>query len=361
MPARAELIEALPASPGVVALFDAGQHCVLLAASGDVRAFTGKRVAALTSEHDTSTLQIRCLLCPSMFEAERAYLQFARSLMPQTCRSVTDRWRCWFLRVDPQRGRWAPASLEEAAADGSVFIGPMPEKHAPARLGELLDDVFDLCRYPVELTKAPRGKPCAYYEMGRCLAPCAGLEAFGSFAARFAQALDALESRAAVAAAIEAKMNTAASDMQFERAAELRAHYQRLSTRAGHSFEHIAPAPMWARLAVVPGNDGQAGLFAVRADGIAQIARVARRATPSDLEPLLELIGHCLTRRVEPPFERRGVEEMWLACRRLFRKRRAEVYLVPEEAVDPSRLLSSVRREPIAEEESDSESRTEQP
>lgn len=361
MPARAELLEALPATPGALALFDERQHCVLLAASGDVRAFADRRAASITAHAESSSFQVRCLLCPSMFEAELAYLHLARSHMPQTCRSVTDRWRCWFLRLDPQRGRWSPATLEEAAADPSTFIGPLPDKHAPTRLGELLDDLFDLCRYPAELAKAPHGRACAYHDMSRCPAPCAGLEPLDSFTARFREAISALESHAALSAAIEARMNAAASGMHFERAAELRAHHHRLHARVGQSLAHIAPAPTWARLAVVPGNDHHASLFVIRVSGVERVARLPRKVGSGDLAALLEPLRQRLRRRVEPPFDRAGVEEMWLACRRLFRKRRAEVYLVPEEAADPARLLAAVRREPVGDDEPDSETRTETP
>lgn len=361
MPARVELLHAIPASPGALALFDSHQRCVLLAASGDVRAFAVRRAGSIACQGDSAALEVRCLLCPSMFEADLAYLRFARSLMPATCRSVTDRWRCWYLRLDSQRGRWSPASLEEAAGDGSVFVGPMPDKHAPTRLGELLDDVFDLCRYPAELAKAPQGKACAYQEMGRCPAPCAGLESLDSFSARFARVIDALHSRRALAQAIERQMADAAAATHFERATELRAHLQRLIARGGQSFEHIAPAQVWARLAVVPGNDGLTSLFAVRASGIELIARIPRKINSTDLASSIEPIRQRLGRRVEPPFDRIGVEETWLACRRLFRKRRAEVYLHPQEAVDLSRLLAAVQRETSIEEEPDSETRTEQP
>lgn len=361
MPARADLLDAIPASPGAVALFDADQRCVLLAASGDVRAFATRRAGLITCHDGSAAHQVRCLLCPSMFEAELAYLRFARSLMPTTCRSVTDRWRCWYLRLDPQRGRWSPASLEEAEADGSVFIGPMPDKHAPSRLGELLDDLFDLCRYPAELARAPQGKVCAYHEMGRCPGPCAGLEARAAFDARFVQAIAALGSHTVLREAIEALMGAAAASMHFERAAELRAHLHCLDARSGRPFEHMGPAPTWARLAVVPGNDGRCSLFAVRSGGVELIVRTSRKADLADLDPLVELIRDRLSRRVEPPFDRFGIEEVWLACRRLFRKRRAEMYLDGQEAVDIPRLLAAVRREAIVDEEPDSETRTEQP
>src|SRR5947207_15818153 len=55
-----------------------------------------------------------------------------------------------------------------------MFVGPVEDKHAAARLIELVEDLFDLCRYYNILLESPRGKACAYKEMGKCPAPCDG-------------------------------------------------------------------------------------------------------------------------------------------------------------------------------------------
>lgn len=356
---EADLAE-VPVGFGAVGLFDGQGQCSLLAATGDMRGFCTRRSSVLlgAKTHDAEAM-VRCLPRGSMFEAELAYLHAARAFMPQTSRSITDRWRSWYLRLDLEKRRWSPCSLEELQATDtqSVVIGPMSDKHAPNKLGEILDDVFDLCRYPTELAKTPHGKACAYHEMGRCPAPCQGLEAWDSFTARFGEAAAAAQSMDALLEAINERMNEAALEMDFERAHDLQSLAQRLQSRGGADLTHICDACTWALIAVVPQAGGGARLYVVRANGIRDLGSVAR--TPdSEIDRVLETIEHTASGRLEPPYAREGVEEGWLACRRLFRKRRAESYLTRAEALEVDTLLAAVRREPPpVEEEADSETR----
>jgi excinuclease UvrABC nuclease subunit len=55
-----------------------------------------------------------------------------------------------------------------------VDVGPFAAKRQGAVLVSFLEDAFDLCRYYDELEKAPRGRACDYFDMGRCPGPCDG-------------------------------------------------------------------------------------------------------------------------------------------------------------------------------------------
>lgn len=355
-PAAASDFDAAPSSHGVVAVDHAGR-CSLLAATGDIRAFCHKRAPTLL-DHGVHDVDVRILPCPSMFEAELAYLRTARSIMPEAARAATDRWRSWYLLLDLVAGKWSPGSLEShPQTASSILIGPMPDKHAPTRLGELIDDVFDLCRYPAELAKAPHGRACAYFEMGRCPAPCQGSEPLDVFLARFAEAAAALRSSDALARAIETKMTASAASLDFERASTLRAHLQRLQGRSAHIFDAIADARDWSRVIVIPGNDNQTTIAVVRADGVRTLARVPADTTAAALAPVLPMIEAASAGAVDPPYARNEVEEAWLASRRMFSRRRREMYLTRAEGLDVDTLLTTIRRAPADEDEPETEAR----
>ncbi|GAB4382992.1 MAG: hypothetical protein Kow0022_01700 [Phycisphaerales bacterium] len=362
--AHEEDLSAVPAGFGVVALVDGQRRCLLLAATGDMPRFCTRRKSFfLEAARDDGQARVWVLPCGSMFEAELEYLRAARRFMPQRVASITDRWRTWYLRLDPRAGRWSACSLEDLSeADASnIVIGPMDERSMPIRLGELLDDVFDLCRFPTELARRPGGRVCVYHEMGRCPAPCAGLEVWESFLARFAEASASARSMEALRQAVHHHMQHAASKMDFERAHELQRLAQWLCSRRAAGLSHIGDVRTWALVAVVPQPSRAVRLYVVRADGTSDLGSVAGRPEAS-LEPMLALIERATGGSVEPPYPRAGVEESWVACRRLFRKRRAEVYLTRAEALEPDTLLAAVRREaPAVDEETDSETRAGQP
>jgi hypothetical protein len=356
---------AMPASHAVVAFFDAADACVLLAATADARAFCDKRVPAADSPGTPA--RVSALPSPSMFEAELAYLHAARRLLPDTYAGLIDAWKPWFLRLDPARGTWSPTNLHDHAP-GSLLFGPMPDKHAPPRLGEALDDAFDLCRHPAELAKAPAGRACPYKEMGRCPAPCDGSEPLPAFLERFAAAARALDSRDALVAAIEARMAAAAARAEFERAAHLKDLARRLTARGGRGLAHFAPLHAFARVAVVPSAAAGAGVYLCRADGITPLGRLHLEDTnpePTGGASLQPARAPDLSTRIAStaplppdffptPHQR---EELGLVTRRLFAARTPESFLTVNEASDPRILRRAARPNPGPEREPRSDRR----
>ena len=80
----------------------------------------------------------------------------------------------WFVHVDPDANFPRYVKTTDLAARTGVYLGPLEDKHAAARLIQLAEDAFDLCRYYNILVESPHAKACAYKEMGKCPAPCDG-------------------------------------------------------------------------------------------------------------------------------------------------------------------------------------------
>src|SRR5882724_2202377 len=110
----------------------------------------------------------------SGFEADWIYLEAARELFPRTYQGMVGFKPAWFVQVDPTNN--FPRYIKTIAPLGKrgLVIGPLEDKHAAARLIQLVEDSFDLCRYYNILVESPNAKACAYKEMGKCPAPCDG-------------------------------------------------------------------------------------------------------------------------------------------------------------------------------------------
>ena len=80
----------------------------------------------------------------------------------------------WFIHVNPEAEFPRYTKTIDLMQQAGVLIGPIADKHAAARLIQLVEDAFELCRYYAILIQAPHGKACAYKEMGKCPAPCDG-------------------------------------------------------------------------------------------------------------------------------------------------------------------------------------------
>ncbi|MFI4896879.1 MAG: hypothetical protein ACIARR_03540, partial [Phycisphaerales bacterium JB059] len=176
----------LPARPGVIVFEGDDGQTILLAATGDLRRFALTRLGRPDDQTPASrenlapiTARLRARVVGSAFEGDALYLEEARARLPGAYRSMLDTRRAWCVHLDPEADPPVWRRLDLLGAPGEpispeTIIGPFRDKHAATRFAEHLDDLFDLCRTPRELEIAPRGRACAYKEMGRCDAPCDG-------------------------------------------------------------------------------------------------------------------------------------------------------------------------------------------
>lgn len=356
----------LPARPGVVSFETADGEAALVASTGDVRAFAVKRLSADGPRVDLGpvTRWLRAVVCASSFEADGAYLEWARELAPRTYRAAVDRWRGWFLRLDADADLpvWKKTNLADAAdaADGgaaedpATLVGPINGKDPAARFGETLDDLFELCREPRLLAQRPDATACAYKEMGKCPAPCDGSEPMAAYRSRVRAAV-AMCSGAdgrGIGGAIEAiggEMKAAAQDMAFERAAELRVRGEALERLRGRPFRAVTTLDRFAVLAVLPA--GRAGWARLMWHGAGETlwvgdVRAGARSGVGDAERAASLLDGPRARCGKPfDLSRPAVERIGLVCHHLFSGRRSRsTLLAVSDDVALSDLAVALRR-----------------
>lgn len=107
--------------------------------------------------------------------------------------------------------------------DGSKYFGPYTDVGAMRLALDVVKRLYTVrsCRYDLP-TEAP-ARPCLDYHIGRCLAPCVGLQSAAQYAAMTGEILDVLGGKVYhVRARVQAEMRAAAQKMEFERAANLR-------------------------------------------------------------------------------------------------------------------------------------------
>ncbi|GAB5496419.1 MAG: hypothetical protein Phyf2KO_14990 [Phycisphaerales bacterium] len=189
-----EQIQTIPASYGVVCVRDTEGKTISLAASGDVRSFLAARLGPQAEGANdlrsvAGTYEI--MACLSLFEADLAFIREAAELEPGLHDRVTRKLRIWWLgtHTDTTRAEWVWETDPEAFDDSVRVIGPFLEKKGVRRHALNLDVAFELCRYPDELHRAPKGRSCAYKEMGKCPGACDGTESPREYESRLAEAL----------------------------------------------------------------------------------------------------------------------------------------------------------------------------
>jgi len=102
--------------------------------------------------------------------------------------------------------------------DGGYYFGPYPNVYAAQETVQLLQKVYPLRRCP-----GHQKRPCLYYHMGQCLGACfkeVPVEAYERNIRKIKSFLNGNVSQ--IKRELTAKMNDAAAELEFERAAEIR-------------------------------------------------------------------------------------------------------------------------------------------
>jgi excinuclease ABC subunit C len=113
--------------------------------------------------------------------------------------------------------------------DGSRYFGPYTDVRRMRSALDLVKRLYTVRSCHYDLPREAPARPCLDHHIGRCHAPCVGLQDESAYAAMIQEILDVLEGRTRrVGRRIRSAMETAAAELNFERAAELRDALARL-------------------------------------------------------------------------------------------------------------------------------------
>ena len=128
-----------------------------------------------------------------------------------------------YIRVNVQDPYPRATLARRTAKDGARYFGPYIGASAVRDVLELLRKTFRLRTCRQELPRKTPGRPCMNYEIGRCMAPCAGLCTQEEYRLQVLRALAFLNGDyQAVRDELTAEMKAASAKLEFERAAQIR-------------------------------------------------------------------------------------------------------------------------------------------
>src|SRR5882724_6930451 len=155
-----QFLHGVPARWVVYLFSDADDRPLPLLCVKNLRASLKRRLGSDEQTGPTKTVNyrdavrhVRWRRVDSAFEADWLYYEAARAVFPRTYQAMLGFRPAWFVHVNPNTPFPRYVKTIELSRPG-VYIGPVDDKHAAARLIELGEDVFDLCRYYNVLVEA---------------------------------------------------------------------------------------------------------------------------------------------------------------------------------------------------------------
>jgi excinuclease ABC subunit C len=126
------------------------------------------------------------------------------------------------VRIDPKEEFPSLQVVRKVRADGALYFGPFSSGGAVRETLKEIYRIFPLRHYPLTTCRR-RGRPCLFYQIGQCSAPCHGRISAAEYAGLVKGVVDLLSGREeAVVALLRERMTAAAAATRFEEAARLR-------------------------------------------------------------------------------------------------------------------------------------------
>jgi excinuclease UvrABC nuclease subunit len=346
-PADERCFRSLPAKPGVLVIEAADGSTLSLLTTADLRRAAVARLGPPARDTPPSprpdlrgiARNLRAVTVGSAFEADWAYLQLARSRLPDSYRHVRDRWQAWFVHCDA--GVPFPQWLKSAqpvqpASSQSACVGPFPDKHVAHRFIEMIEDAFDLCRYHHVLIQAPHATACAYKEMGRCPAPCDGSIDMQRYLQQVRDSITFARQPIASRQRWQADMVTSSARMDFEAAQRSKNRLDRTASALKPQFAHVRDIDEFRFLAVLPGERAnRARLMIVIGGDIWPLVDLSQEFDANAVVTAIQ--ERCAVHSVPMPLSEAEIENIGLACRHLLapraqaRRRRAAFLRLPDD------------------------------
>jgi len=314
-----------PRRAGVVVLLGEGDAVVLISAAADMRAFLADRLGT-SGERDGRRADLRPVTrrvlgyaCGTGMETQWLLGRIAMRRDAGLLRELMQRSAVHLLVFEQEPMRWRVMDSIGMAGPIGRWLGPLPRASTAQRIGEAIDEVFSLCRYPRELALAPGGTACAYKEMGKCPAACDGSEPLEAYRARFDGAWVLVGGGLDRAVALsERAMGEASAGLDFEGAA----HYKRAGELLGAVpiGEHrLSRGLRGMRTLVISPSAlrGWAGVWVFGEGGLTMIGGVREDAGRGTVERLIE---RALAVDALVSFSERSVHDLGLVTRVAYAK-----------------------------------------
>lgn len=222
-------LELLPTSPGCYIHKDKNGTIIYVGKAKNLR----NRVRSyFRGSHDTKTealvseiVDFEFIVTESNIEALLLEINLIKENKPKYNIMLKDDKSYPFIKITNER---YPRLIitRQVKKDGGLYFGPYPDVGAANEIKRLLDRIF-----PFRKCTNPPSKVCFYYHLGQCMAHTVCYKDEAYFKGMAQEVSDFLKGQDdKIIDELKLKMNTAAQNMEFERAAEYRDLIQAIGT-----------------------------------------------------------------------------------------------------------------------------------
>lgn len=218
----------LPAQPGVYLFHDRAGGIIYIGKAKSLRArvrnhFASDPVSVKNREMQRRTADVETIVVGSEAEALLLEANLIKEHHPPFNIQLRDDKRYPYIKVSVQEPFPRVYVTRRLENDGARYFGPYTEVGFVRHALDLVKRLYTVrsCRY--DLPREHPSRPCLDYHIGRCKAPCVGLQSEADYRAMIEEILDVLAGHTDdVRTRVQERMDRASRVLDFERAASLR-------------------------------------------------------------------------------------------------------------------------------------------
>lgn len=229
----------LPTQPGVYLFRDGEGEILYIGKAKSLRARVrsyfsrGQDHSPKTSELVRRIEDLETIVVGTEVEALLLEANLIKAHQPRFNIQLRDDKRYPYIKVTVQEPIPRVFVTRHLVNDGARYFGPYTDVGPMRQALAVIERLYTVrsCRYDLPREAPPR--PCLDYHIGRCKAPCVGLQRGEDYRLMIDEILEILGGRTGpIRARVEAEMQAAAEALDFERAARLRDALAGLDTLA---------------------------------------------------------------------------------------------------------------------------------
>lgn len=222
-------LQHLPTQPGVYIFRDAAGEIIYVGKAKSLRARVrsyfnrGQDHSPKTRELIKRIADLETIVVGSEVEALLLEANLIKAHKPRFNIQLRDDKRYPYIKVTVQESFPRVYVTRQLVNDGARYFGPYTEVGPMRQALAVIERLYTVrsCRY--DLPREAPNRPCLDYHIGRCQAPCVGLQSRESYRAMIDEILEILSGKTdPVRARVEEEMRAAAESLDFERAARMR-------------------------------------------------------------------------------------------------------------------------------------------
>jgi DNA polymerase-3 subunit epsilon len=236
---KRHLADGLPTGPGVYVFRDDRSRALYVGTSQEVRSrvrtyFTAAERRQRMRDMVSLAQRVDVLPCATPLEAAVRELRLIAAEKPRFNRQSRQPGRAVWLGLTQEA--FPRLTLVRAPAREGPWIGPFPSRDSAELARAAVQEGIPLRTCTRRVGPRTRSSPCPLYDLGRCGAPCAGLESQESYARHVELAVEVLSRDPAVAvSAVEQRMHRLSQQQGFEEACLQRDRARALITGASRA------------------------------------------------------------------------------------------------------------------------------